>query len=370
MSKLVCLNLASFNKESLDKYNFDNIYFKTNQLNKEISKLESETCLVFYGESIENIIYKKFGIIDNLLNQYNLPVLIEGIEIKQDGIYDFFNESEIINYFSFNQYILMSNQKVIDNVLEDITFKKFIDNKIIRTEKTHLLFKIYNNEKIIYILDLATNNIKLLNIELQSSQYNFLNNTIKNFSKIFCSNYDIKIDKTCNLYKALNNIKNFYVIGIVNNDIKSNENVFELALNINEIKIINKDNLKVDKRNLMIVPYKSNNNEELNNFTLDDKFPLISLNNILSEKLLFSLPTNLLPYDIFNIPLNRQKKEISDEDLRLKLETMNKILYRDVINNYIKMSNYDDTNIKNINNDVKRGLINTCEVILKELNKY
>jgi hypothetical protein len=284
-----------------NKNNFDEKFDTLEKINNYLNTLKNNDCLIFYGDSIENILYNNNGILYNILKKCKK---INVIEIYEDGKND-----------------LLENELNIDNdiinTLKNIITNRSTNNSFIKIKKSHLFIKMTSDTKILYVLDLCISQKKKILHGINNVNFAFLNKSIENLKKVINENKHIN-DFDCNLLDTFKNIPiNFVFIGLIGHDRDVNDLIYNF----------------IKKNKLAKLPIIKE----------DDKLSIVS----------YKIPkTNLLE---------------KNEEIKCNLESANKLLYRDSIMNFSLMSNYNENNIKEINDKIKMNIINTCEIILKNL---
>lgn len=413
MAKIICLNLSKNiytiedNKILADKtYVFDKIYNDFNDIQSEILKLKNNSCVVLCGHSKINFLYKPNGVLENILNKME-NTFIEGLEFRYDGVYDIFTSLPINSFFVRNRVYNLSEKDKMKNTLEHIELQRIINQKIIKLMKSHLLLKIYNSKKIIYILDLSLDQKNLLDNTVDTIYSSFISKTVKNIKNNIFSNDNS--DTTCKLLQCMKLIKpTFTCIGLLDNSIKTNLDVFNFFdKNTFELPEIKKsaviEYLKI-KPSLLKSPPPSPLNKPIPQLPffkplpplgpppkiIDSIFipPVISTKidtprpndkidiiQTIKPTIMDELPTykffeNIPRYnlELFDIP--KKRDFILDEDLKIKLEVYFKVMHTELVKNYIRMNDYTKENMGTINNEVKNSLLSLCEVIVKDLTKY
>lgn len=389
VAKVISLN---FDKKLIpaNKNNFDEKFDTLEKFNYYLNNIKNNDCLIFYGESKDNIIYKKTGILYSIIKNFTLPS-ISAIEISYDGTFDLFKYSSLKQDFIDSTSVKLGTESEILNTLSEIYSNRIINDSFTKITKSHLIIKITDGIKNVYLLDLSVSQKKRILHGINNNYFSFLNKSITNLKKIIIEGNDLMM-ADCYLMEIFKPINpNFTFVGIIGEDRDLNSSIYNF---INEYRINRPTNLNLNKsRHDLIdsVPFfaLSNNKDNDNiNYELIKKLSVLQQpksTEIVPYKSNLHIKNNFDPFILPNINLLSpiikpplientlladSKKYISEDDLKIKLEAANKLIYRKIIKNHSLMSEYKPNNVKEINDKVKINLMTICETILNELNKY
>ena len=405
MTKIICLNLSKDiytvedNKILADRtYVFDKIYNNINDVESEILELVNNSCVVLCGHSKINFLYKHNNLLENILNKMG-NTSIEGLEFRHDGIYDIFSTLPINTFFVNNRVYNLSKKDKIEKTLEHLDLYRILNQKIIKIMKSHILLKIYNNEKTIYILDLSLEQKNLLDNTINSIYSSFISKTVKNMkNNIFSID---NLDTSCKLLQCMKIINPvFTCISVLDNNIETNLDVFNFLnkdkFELQEIKtcavedyLKMKNNKEMQLENIFVPrlrkppppsylpPPPPSEAPPTISIKIDTPRPndKIDIIQTIKPHIMKPLPTynffeNVPKYNLEIFDIAKKREFISNDDLRIKLEVYCKIMHTELVKNYIRMNEYTKENIGTINNEVKSSLLSLCEIIMKDLDKY
>jgi hypothetical protein len=366
-------------------YYFNNLYTDFDNLfDNEISKLPD--LLIFYGHDNENVLYKPNKICNKIIDLLGIDSKIEAIDIRYDGNYDLFTNLNLDNYTKYNSLplpIFLYNNKKITETLDIIYNKRIVNNTLIRITKSHLLLRFFNNEKEIYILDLFADNIEKIyfSTNIKTLDSNFVIDSVDKIKTVLFNLSTNKfIDTNSHIFrffkKVLINSSYINVIGLLDSyNFEINQKILDFtsySFNLNK-NIVHKQFTQPPPRldtNLdrdYLWRYKSNVKIVSPKKPLTPNFiPPLKLNHC--DPAQMQIIPVLPPVDFLEQPLVI-KSNISDEDIKIKLEIYNKIIHQETVRNFVKMKSYDFQDIKKVNNDIKNNLIALCNVILTDLKK-
>ena len=389
VAKVIALN---FDRKLIpaNKNKFDEKFDTLEKFNNYLNNIKNNDCLIFYGESKDNIIYKNTGILYSIIKKLQNPVSISAIEISYDGTLDLFKYTSLKRNFLDATNIKVDSESDILNTLSELYSNRIVNDSFTKITKTHLLIKVYDGNKTMYLLDLSVSQKKRILHGINNNYFSFLNKSIANLKKIIieCNDFMMADCYLMEIFKPIN--PNFIFVGIIGEDRDLNNSMYNFihehrinrTLDLNKTRhdlidsipflklsdnkendninyeLIKKLSVLQQPKSTEIVPYKSNLHIK-NNF---DPFILPNI-NLLSP----IVKPHLLEHKLL---IDSKKKYISEDDLKIKLEAANKLIYREIIKNHSLMGEYKPNNVKEINDKVKINLMTICETILNELNKY
>ncbi len=392
VAKVIALN---FQKKIIpaNKNNFDEKFDTLEKFNNYLINIKNNDCLIFFGDSPDNLLYKNQGILYSLIKNLKVNKKLSALQVSYDGTFDLFNYYPLKNNFVDATVVNLESESDVLNTLSEIYSNRIINESFTKITKSHLLIKIFNDNKTIYILDLSVSQKKRILHGINNSHFSFLNKTIANLKKVIIEGNDLLL-ADCFLLEKFKSINpNFIFVGIIGEDRDLNSSIYNFIYDYKKPKLEiqttsrhdlidsvpflklsdNKENDIINyelikklsvlqpPKSSEIVPYKSNSSPMYNSFILPNinlMSPIVNPNN---SPVLINNSQSLIT-DI--------KKFISEDDLKIKLEAMNKLIYREIIKNHSLMGEYKPNNVKELNEKIKVNLLCVCETILNDLSKY
>lgn len=376
-------------------HNFDMIYhdiFKIKDIfDIEIEqKLNQDLFLFFYGDfnsgKYNDLFGSKdrLGLLDYIIKNFNNKVTLECIELGNILCKNFVN-GKLINVYKSNykndiQRIEINSLKEYFNLHETFSLKRqLIPNN------SHLIFNIYSKEKPIRKITVVDMKPYVNLIPSKTIKYydqHFINTTLNNFKKLYNGDsYGIYINNFIKLLKDCKNTKKIIFTSLNNKEIYSKINLQMLkyfkGFKKNDLILYNLD-LK-DKPIIKIIDSKKDDSldKKLNETkkrinSLEKK--LVNFKNVIKNVDL--LKPSYIIKSISNIPkppkliklseckqiITFPKKKITDKFN--KFEILNFIIYKKVINNFVKMKK-ENTSVDGLIIDTKASL----QVIAEELSE-
>jgi hypothetical protein len=340
MTKVIALN---FYKKLIpaNKNNFDLKFTDFDIFLDYLSSVNHNDCLVFYGESNNNILYKKNGILHSIVKNFKFDVSISCIESNFNGNFDLFTFLPL-EYNNFNGKISTKiiNETYLNSLLLEL-FSNRLTSSLNNFLKSHIIIKIYNENKTIYLIDLSISQLKK---PYENNYFTFVNNSIRMLKENIINKTEFN-SKESHFIEILKNINsNLIFIGVIEDDRILNNTIFNFVKDYKKLIPfqINKDNK----------PFISYNDIPIK----EKKKVTFSLQNLLSEN---ENITNgsLTTISSTNIELNKQ------------LQKLNRSVFKEAIKNYSLMTSYSNDTIDNINEKVQKNLLTICTIILKNLKK-
>ena len=333
MAKVIALN---FHKKLIpsNKNNFDLKFTDFEIFLDYLSSVKNNDCLIFHGESKDNILYKKNGILYSIVKNFNFNANISCIESNFNGNYDLFTFLPL-EYNNFNGKISTKiiNETYLHSLLSEL-YSNRLTTSLNNFLKSNIIIKIYNENKTIYLIDLSISQVKK---SYENNYFSFINNSITMIKEniIYKNKYNFKESHFMEILKNINS--NLIFCGIIDDDRILNNHIFNFV--------------KDYKKDVTCMSSLSNENNLL-------------LSNENKKKVSFSLP-NLLSENK-NIPIG----SLSSIELHTKLEKLNKVIFKEVVKNYSLMNSYSNDNIEKINEKVKNNFFNICTIIFNDFKKF
>jgi hypothetical protein len=334
MAKVIALN---FHKKIIpaNKNNFDLKFTNFEHFLDYISTIKNNDCIIFHGESKDNILYKKNGILHSIVKNFNFNASISCIESNFNGNFDLFTFLPL-EYNNFNGKI---STKIINETYLNSLLLELFSNRLTSTLnnflKSHIIIKIYNENKTIYLIDLSISQIKKT---YDNNYFTFVNNSIKMIRKNIINKTDFD-SKDSHFIEILKNINpNLIFVGIIDDDRILNNHIF------NFVKDYKKEhNLEKDINDIPLIIDKENKIKQKKNVS-------------------FFLPELVSK----NIPIGSS----SSVELNKNLHKLNKLVFREAVKNYSLMNSYSNYTIENINEKVQKNLLNMCSIIFDNFKKF
>ena len=387
VAKVIALN---FQKKLIpaNKNNFDEKFDTLEKFNNYLINIKNNDCLIFFGDSPDNILYKNQGILHSLIKKFKDNTKISALQVSYDGTFDLFTYYSLKNNFDDSKVIKLESESDIKNTLSEIYSNRIVNESFTKITKSHLLIKIFNNNKTIYILDLSISQKKRILHGINNSHFGFLNKTISNLRKVIIEGNDLLLADCFLLEKFKSFNPNFIFVGIIGEDRDLNSSIYNF---IYGYKKLTPETQKTSSRNDLFdsVPFlklSDNKENDVINYELIKKLSVLQPKN--NEIVPYSSNLNYTPiYNSFILPninimspivnpnnspalITDIKKYISEDDLKIKLEAMNKLIYREIIKNHALIGEYKPNNVKELNEKIKFNLLCVCETILNDLSKY
>lgn len=321
----ICLNLSgsmyisneNYIITNSKRYYFDKIFESTKDFIKNLI-WEDNLCSFFYGENSIHLLFKPNGIVENIINILSFPCILEGLKIN-NNVVDIIDDNPIRKYFDNSKYVVINTNIALTNLLIELR------EKINDTNSSYVI-KIFNNKRTYYFFIFPLNN----------------NLLIDNVKKILIDKKQINRD--CKITKVIKKINaNYNFIYILKDNELINQSILETSLLLKNDKSIIIEN--------RIIPY-----------TCNEVYP-----SFLKEEIIIGNNYDIVLSEVIS---KNKKIKLSDDDLKLKLEVTNQMMYQEVVKNYIMMGQYSNENMEIINNEIRKKIINLCDVITKELNRY
>jgi hypothetical protein len=336
MAKVIALN---FHKKLIpsNKNNFDLKFTDFENFLDYLSSIKNNDCLVFHGESNDNILYKKNGILYSIVKNFNFDANICCIESNFNGNYDLFTFLPL-EYNNFNEKISSKiiNETYLHSLLSEL-YSNRLSSSLNKFLKSNIIMKIYNKNKTIYLIDLSISQVKKPS---ENNYFSFINNTIKIIKENIINKNEYN-SKECHFMEILKNIKsNLIFCGIIEDDRILNNHIF------NFVKDYKKEKSSV--KEVGNIPLLIDETTEIKQ----------------KKKVSFSLPN--LVYTNKNVPLG----SLSSIELNKNLHKLNKVVFREAIKNYSLMNSYSNYTIDNINEKVQKNLLNMCSIIFDNFKKF
>lgn len=330
MAKVIALN---FHKKLIpgNKNNFDLKFTDFDIFLDYLSSVNHNDCLVFYGESNNNILYKKNGILHSIVKNFKFNASISCIESNFNGNFDLFTFLPL-EYNNFNGKISTKiiNETYLSSLLLEL-FSNRLTSSLNNFLKSHIIIKIYNENKTIYLIDLSISQLKKT---YENNYFTFVNNSIRMLKENIINKTEFN-SKESHFIEILKNINsNLIFIGVIEDDRILNNTIFNFVKDYKKLipSQINK-------------PFISYNDIPIK----EKKKVTFSLHNLVSENITNDSSTNI--------------------ELNIQLQKLNRSVFKEAIKNYSLMTSYSNDPIDNINEKVQKNLLTICTMILKSLKK-
>jgi hypothetical protein len=336
MARVIALN---FHKKLIpsNKNNFDLKFTNFENFLDYISSIKNNDCLVFHGESKDNILYKKNGVLHSIIKNFNFNATISCIESNFNGNFDLFTFLPL-EYNNFNGKISTKiiNETYLHSLLSEL-YSNRLTTSLNNFLKSNIIIKIYNENKTIYLIDLSISQVKKT---YENNYFLFINNSIKMIKENIINKNEYNCEE-CHFMEILKNIKsNLIFCGIIDDDRILNNHIYDF------VKDYKKEHSYIKE--------------------VDDVPLIIDENNQIKQKktVTFSLP-NLVNTNK-PIPIG----SLSSIELNKTLQKLNKIIFKEAVKNYSLMNTYSNDNIEKINEKVQKNLLNMCSIIFNDFKKF